>query len=91
MLGFEFFRKLQLSLYSTNGHGILAALAYISKHLVQRLCLYTLGGKPQGLKRQFFNIFIVWALTGLWHGASWNFRLWGYIMRFADDRKGFFA
>jgi alginate O-acetyltransferase complex protein AlgI len=36
-----------------------------------------LGGNRRGLKRQFFNIFIVWALTGLWHGASWNFLLWG--------------
>ncbi len=27
--------------------------------------------------RQILNIFIVWALTGLWHGASWNFVIWG--------------
>ncbi len=36
-----------------------------------------LGGNRRGLKRQFLNIFIVWALTGFWHGASWNFLLWG--------------
>lgn len=36
-----------------------------------------LGGNRKGQKRQFFNILIVWALTGLWHGASWNFVLWG--------------
>lgn len=36
-----------------------------------------LGGNRRGLKRQILNIFIVWALTGLWHGASWNFVLWG--------------
>lgn len=36
-----------------------------------------LGGNRKGLSRQFINIFIVWALTGLWHGASWNFLLWG--------------
>jgi alginate O-acetyltransferase complex protein AlgI len=28
-------------------------------------------------KHQYFNLFIVWFLTGLWHGASWNFILWG--------------
>lgn len=33
-----------------------------------------LGGNR---KRQFVNIMIVWSLTGLWHGASWNFVLWG--------------
>lgn len=36
-----------------------------------------LGGNRKGLKRQIVNLFIVWLLTGLWHGASWNFVFWG--------------
>ncbi len=36
-----------------------------------------LGGNRCGLPRQIFNICVVWALTGIWHGASWNFLLWG--------------
>jgi len=36
-----------------------------------------LGGNKKGMLRQCINIMIVWALTGLWHGASWNFVLWG--------------
>lgn len=36
-----------------------------------------LGGNRKGIKRQIINLFIVWFLTGLWHGASWNFVLWG--------------
>ena len=36
-----------------------------------------LGGNRKGIGRQILNILIVWALTGLWHGASWNFVLWG--------------
>lgn len=36
-----------------------------------------LGGNRGGLPRQFRNIAIVWMLTGIWHGASWNFLLWG--------------
>ena len=36
-----------------------------------------LGGNRKGKVRQILNIFIVWALTGLWHGASWNFVFWG--------------
>ncbi len=36
-----------------------------------------LGGNRKGKVRQIVNIFIVWALTGLWHGASWNFVFWG--------------
>lgn len=36
-----------------------------------------LGGNRRGLWIQIRNILIVWALTGIWHGASWNFLLWG--------------
>lgn len=36
-----------------------------------------LGGNMHGILKQLRNIFIVWALTGLWHGASWNFVCWG--------------
>ena len=38
-----------------------------------------LGGNRKGLKKQIRNIFIVWLLTGMWHGASWNFIIWGLL------------
>ncbi len=37
-----------------------------------------LGGNRGSKAKWFRNIFIVWCLTGLWHGASWNFVLWGF-------------
>jgi alginate O-acetyltransferase complex protein AlgI len=36
-----------------------------------------LGGNRHGIWKQLRNIIIVWLLTGIWHGASWNFLLWG--------------
>ena len=36
-----------------------------------------LGGSRAGTAKQVRNILLVWTLTGLWHGAAWNFLLWG--------------
>ena len=36
-----------------------------------------LGGNRDGRLKQFRNLIIVWLLTGFWHGANWNFILWG--------------
>lgn len=38
-----------------------------------------LGGNRKGPARQILNILIVWALTGFWHGAAWNFAVWGLL------------
>ncbi len=38
---------------------------------------FPLGGSRKGLPRTVVNLLIVWTITGVWHGASWNFMLWG--------------
>lgn len=50
-----------------------------------------LGGNRNGTLKTFRNLFIVWALTGLWHGASWNFVLWGlyFGVLIVIERAGF--
>ena len=39
-----------------------------------------LGGNRRSSGRVYFNLFAVWLLTGFWHGAGWNFILWGVVL-----------
>lgn len=52
-----------------------------------------LGGNRLSAQRTYFNLFIVFLLTGLWHGASWNFVFWGLFHGFfiLIERLGFDA
>lgn len=52
---------------------------------------FPLGGSRCSLGKTIRNTFIVWAFTGLWHGASWNFVLWGLIffVLLTIERLGF--
>ncbi len=40
---------------------------------------FPMGGSRKGRGRTILNLFVVWACTGLWHGADWNFLLWGML------------
>jgi alginate O-acetyltransferase complex protein AlgI len=49
-----------------------------------------LGGNKVGKVRMYINILVVWGLTGFWHGASWNYMLWGlYFALILFIEKGF--
>ena len=51
-----------------------------------------MGGNRAGRFRNILNILTVWALTGFWHGAAWNFIVWGlYFAFFLTVEKMFFA
>lgn len=49
-----------------------------------------LGGNRKGVTRTYINLFIVFFVTGLWHGAAWNFIIWGFYHGFfiAIERAG---
>ena len=48
-----------------------------------------LGGNRKGAARQMLNMLAVWAATGIWHGASWNFIVWGlyYFVLLAVEKQ----
>ncbi|MCR5419737.1 MAG: MBOAT family protein [Lachnospiraceae bacterium] len=50
-----------------------------------------LGGNRKGAGRTVLNLFIVWFVTGFWHGADWNFILWGlyFFVLLMIERVGF--
>ena len=49
-----------------------------------------LGGNRKGTAKTYINLFAVWCLTGIWHGAAWNFLLWGaYFFIFLSIEKLF--
>lgn len=52
---------------------------------------FPLGGNRNGYWRTTFNLFVVWTLTGFWHGASWNFIFWGmyFFVLLSIEKLGF--
>lgn len=77
MLGFDFNENFDYP-YSSKSITEFWRKWHISLSLWFRDYVYIpLGGNRKGEKRQLFNMLVVWALTGIWHGASWNFLLWG--------------
>ncbi len=77
MFGFEFVRNFNYP-YTADSVTDFWRRWHISLGTWFREYVYIpLGGNRRGKARQCLNIFIVWGLTGIWHGASWNFLLWG--------------
>ncbi|MBQ1411732.1 MAG: MBOAT family protein [Clostridia bacterium] len=77
MLGFDFLENFR---YPYESHSVTEFWRrwHISLGTWFREYLYIpLGGNRRGFPRQVVNLLIVWGLTGLWHGAGWNFLLWG--------------
>lgn len=77
MLGFEFVRNFNFP-YSASSVTDFWRRWHISLSSWFRDYVYIpLGGNRKGKLRTVLNILIVWSLTGMWHGASWNFIAWG--------------
>ena len=77
MLGFEFLKNFDYP-YISRSITEFWRRWHISLGTWFREYLYIpLGGNRVSKPRLFFNLLVVWAATGIWHGASWNFLFWG--------------
>ena len=77
MFGFEFRKNFQYP-YIAKNIGEFWRRWHISLGTWFREYVYIpLGGNKCSVSRHLLNLLIVWALTGLWHGAQWNFLAWG--------------
>ena len=77
MLGFEFPKNFDFPYESKSVTEFWSRWHMTLGSWFREYVYFPLGGNRRGRGRQFLNLFLVWALTGLWHGASWNFVLWG--------------
>ncbi|MDR1253853.1 MAG: MBOAT family protein [Oscillospiraceae bacterium] len=77
MLGFEFLKNFNYPYISKSLTEFWRRWHISLGTLFKEYVYIPLGGNRKGPKRQLFNLMIVWFLTGLWHGANWNYVMWG--------------
>lgn len=77
MLGFEFLKNFNYPYISKSVTEFWRRWHISLSTWFKEYVYIPLGGNRKGVKRQIINLLIVWGLTGIWHGASWNFVLWG--------------
>ena len=77
MLGFEFVENFNYPYISLSVSDFWRRWHISLSSFFKEYLYIPLGGSRRGRARMAINLFIVWSLTGLWHGASWNFLLWG--------------
>ena len=77
MLGFEFLKNFDYPYISKSVTEFWRRWHISLSTWFKEYVYIPLGGNRKGAKRQVINLLIVWGLTGIWHGASWNFVLWG--------------
>ena len=91
MLGFEFPKNFDFP-YISRSFGEFWRRLHMTLGAWFREYLYIpLGGNRVSKPRLYFNLFVVWAATGFWHGASWNFVFWGlfFFVTQVVERMGF--
>ncbi|MBR4719518.1 MAG: MBOAT family protein [Lachnospiraceae bacterium] len=91
MLGFEFPKNFNLPYISTSITEYWRRWHMTLSGWFRDYLYIPLGGNRKGRVRVIINLFIVWFVTGFWHGADWNFILWGlyFFVLIMVERAGF--
>jgi alginate O-acetyltransferase complex protein AlgI len=79
MLGFEFLENFNFPYVSQSIREFWRRWHISLSNWFRDYLYISIGGNRLSSKRTYLNLFIVFFLTGLWHGASWNFVIWGLI------------
>ncbi len=77
MLGFEFLPNFNYPYISKSASEFWRRWHISLGSWFREYVYFPLGGSRVKKSRMVFNLFVVWACTGIWHGASWNFLFWG--------------
>ncbi|MFI3227882.1 MAG: MBOAT family O-acyltransferase [Clostridia bacterium] len=77
MLGFEFLENFNFPYISKSATEFWRRWHISLGSWFREYVYIPLGGNKKGTAKLYRNIFVVWVLTGIWHGAEWNFALWG--------------
>lgn len=77
MLGFEFMENFNYPFISKSATEFWSRWHISLGTWFREYVYYPLGGNRGGKLKLYRNIFVVWFLTGFWHGASWNYAFWG--------------
>ncbi len=77
MLGFEFLQNFNFPYKATSVTDFWRRWHISLSSWFRDYVYIPLGGNRKGTVRTIINLLIVWSLTGLWHGAAWNFIVWG--------------
>jgi alginate O-acetyltransferase complex protein AlgI len=77
MLGFEFLKNFDYPYISSTVTEFWRRWHISLSTWFREYVYIPLGGNRCKIPRQIFNLMVVWFCTGLWHGASYNFILWG--------------
>ena len=77
LLGFHFPVNFRAALSGLQHHRLLASLAHVAVALAARLSVHSAGRQSARTLQTYRNLMLTMLLGGLWHGASWNFVVWG--------------